>query len=231
MSERVFVFVDESGNHTRTDLYVVSGCWCFTTYTDVNRVLQPTKNRLSDNVVHDADGPSIGREIKGAEMGHRKLDSAFAYLRKVGGMDGSITTTGLPWDDSCPIRFTTCELDSDLGTELARTYLGEGRSHVTSQVVGLVTLVSPLLRLESLSHRPIDSFHVVLDSETWRRPSRKVRGLLDGLDGVPEVEFECFDSESVPGIQLADVAAHVRRQRLRNGNCERASEALDEMRL
>lgn len=131
MSERAFVFVDESGSHTRTDLYVVSGCCCLSTYTDVNRILQPTKNRLSDNVVHDADGASIGREIKGAEMSHRKLDSTFAYLRKIGGMDGSITTSRLPWDDDSPIRFVTCELDSDLGAELARTYLGEGRSSVT----------------------------------------------------------------------------------------------------
>lgn len=231
MSERVYLFVDESGRHTDPDLYVVTGCWCLTPFTDVNRILRPTKNRLSDNIIYPDDGPSSGREIKGTKTDHRKLDSALMYLRKIGDLDKTITSTALPWDARYPIRFTTYELDSELGIELAREYLSEGRSHFTTQVIGLLSVVSPLLRLGSHHHEPIDSFHVILDDNTWKTPGRKVRNFLGAIDPDLDVEFSPFDSKSVPGLQLADVVAHARRQWLRNGNCARASAALNEMRL
>jgi hypothetical protein len=230
MSDRVYVFVDESGNHTRRDCYVVAGCWCASTYTDPTHVLQPTRNRLSDNVLYDGVGPSSGREIKGTRSSDRKLDSAMKYLRKVVEADKTIRTTSGPWSESQPLRFTTFDIYSALSEQIARRYLGEGRTHTTTQLIGLATVLTPIFRSGTGNSGPSE-VRVVLDADTWKRACTTLNEMLAGIERIPPVEFEIRDSKSVPGIQLSDVAAYARRKRLLEGTCKAATQVIYSLRL
>lgn len=231
MGRRLNVFVDESGNHSRPDCYIVSCCWCVTEYDDPNRVLRSTKNKISDNVIYPRDEPSPGRELKGAEITDTKLNSAFAYLRKVGKGDGTIVTAGLPWSDRQPIRFTSYESESELGSRISQDYLGEGRSEFLDQIVGLSSAISPLFRLLARHEPNIEMGHVLLDAETWKTPSEKIESLVTPIEWIPEVRFSVHDSQAVPGIQLADIAAHMRRSFIVNGDCKEGQSYLNELRL
>lgn len=64
---------------------------------------------------------------------------------------------------------------------------------------------------------PVRSFHVVLDDTTWERPRFTLSRIIDDLDWTPDVQFVTAKSHSPPGIQLADVAAFVRRKQLTGG--------------
>lgn len=230
MSDRVYVFVDESGNHTQRDCYVVTGCWCVSAYADPTNVLQPTRNRLSDNVLYDGIGPSSGREIKGTRSSERKLDSAMKYLRKVVEADKTIRTSGGPWGEDRPLRFTTFDADSKLSERITRQHLGDGRTHTTTQLIGLATVLAPILQPGVGDSSPPE-VHVILDADTWKRACTVLDEMIAGIERTPTVEFEVRDSKSVPGIQLSDVAAYARRKRLLEGTCKAATQVINTLRL
>lgn len=142
----LYVFVDESGNHTRRDCYVVTGCWCISPGSELGRILGPPKNRISDNVVFDTDGPSPGREIKGSMTSGTKLNSTFAYVRNIVDRDRTIDTRNYPWE-TFPVAFTVYDSDSDIGRGVSRQYLDESRSQIPPQLFGLSSVVSPALRI------------------------------------------------------------------------------------
>lgn len=224
------VFVDESGNHTRRDCYVVAGCWCISRGGDLERILRPTKNRISDNVVFDAEGASPGREIKGSAVSETKLNSIFAYMRNVVERDRTIDTRNYPWENF-PVAFTVYDSDSDVGKGISRRYLGEGRSHTPPQVFGLSSIISPALRIEEQHSSSIESYRIVLDAETWKRPRAQLESVVRSIDWAPSLDFTVRDTERTPGIQLADVAAHARRKRLRDGVCHEAMRYLNKLLL
>lgn len=199
-------------------------------YTDPTHVLQPTRNRLSDNVLYDGGGPSSGREIKGTRSSERKLDSAMKYLRKVVEVDKTIRTTGGPWGENRPLRFTTFDIYSKLSERITRRYLGEGRTHTTTQLIGLAAVLTPIFQPEA-GDSSSSEVRVVLDADTWRRACTVLDEILADIERTPTVEFEIRDSKSVPGIQLSDVAAYARRKRLLEGTCKAATQVIDSLRL
>lgn len=219
MGRRVYLYVDESGNHSRTDCYTVAGCWCISDYDTPTAVLKPTVRRLKADVL----GSEKQGEIKGEKLDTSTLDSIFRYIPAAVTRDETLHTYNLPWGRNQPVGYTIYESDSDLGKCVSETYLGESRSGTTPQLLALISVVSPLLRMKGPDHAPIESRHVVLDATTWERPRFKLSTLLDGIDWVPEIQFETRRSHSVPGIQLADVAAHFRRRYLMDGTVEYTS--------
>lgn len=231
MSDRIYVFVDESGSHVRQDCYVITGCWCATSYTDPTSILQPTRNRLSDNVFYEDSGPSPGREIKGSRSDEAKLNSAFAYLRKIVERDKTIRSNGVLAEANHPLGFTTFAIDSELGERFTRRYLGEGRTYTTIQVIGLMSMLTPLIRLGSQTPNTSLEARVILDAETWTRPSAIASEMIDAHELAPETTFETHDSTAVPGIQLSDIAAYSRRLRLLDGKCRVATEILSSLEL
>lgn len=227
----LYIFIDESGNHTTEGSFVVAACWCMTEYDDPNRILRPTKNKISDNVVFDSDGASPGRELKGTVIGHPKLNSVMTYLRNISSNDSTILTNRTPWRAEHPVRYTVYETDAELSDGFANGYLGEGRRQYTAQIIALLSVLSPLLRLEDWYGDSIDEYRVLLDAETWETPSTTAGSIFRGLSWAPDIHFSTYESHEVPGIQLADIAAHSRRRRLQFGDCLAASRVLDELRL
>lgn len=226
MGNRIFVFVDESGLHTQPDSYVVAALWCLSGYADTSKVLEPTRNRVSNAI-----GGIPGGEIRGSDMGETTLDSVLRYFPKVLGEDDSVRTHPVPWATDCPVAYTVYDSDGDINDRLTETYLGEGRSKEPAQLVGLASVVSPLLCLLERMSAEVESSHVVLDAKTWERPSHTLRTMLDGIERAPECRFVTRDSRTIPGIQFADVAANARRRRLYRGKCVVGSNTVDSLRL
>lgn len=226
----LYLFVDESNTHTSPGQYVVAGFWCISPYGRSTDVARATVDRLKSDVGGLADG-----ELKGAAMEETKLNSVFAYLRNAArGMrfeDGSLKTGDVPWSGSAPFAFSTYDSDGTVVTTLSREYLGEHSDGTPPQVLALALLVTPMLYLTARTTLPIDERRVVLDAKTWDRPSYKLRKIIEKADDVPDVSFTTRDSDAVPGIQLADVAANLRRRQLGKGDCEAGAEALNELRV
>jgi len=216
MGRQVYLYVDESGNHSQTDCYTVAACWCVSEYDDPTAVLKPTIRRLKANVLDDEERG----ELKGERLDTGTLRSIFWRIPPIVAEDGTIDVYNLPWGRDQPVGYTIYDSDSDLGKRVSESYLGETRSGTTPQLLALVSLVSPLLRMDGADHAPIESRSVILDATTWERPRFKLSRLLDGIDWAPEIHLETRRSHTVPGIQLADLAAHFRRRYLMDGTIE-----------
>lgn len=216
MGRRVYLYVDESGNHSRRDCYTVAACWCISGYDTPTEVLKPTIRQLKADVLHDEEQG----ELKGERMETSTLHSIFQYIPAAVADDETVHTYNLPWGRNQPVGYTIYDADSDLGKRVSENYLGETSSGTTPQLLALVSIVSPLLRMEGPDHAPIESRHVVLDATTWEQPRFKLRGLLNTIDWAPEIHLETRQSHTTPGIQLADLAAHFRRRYLIDGTIE-----------
>lgn len=218
MGRRLYLFVDESGNHSQRDCYTVAACWCVTEYDDPNAILKPTVRRIQADIVGEE-----GAELKGEEMDAQTLTSTFQYMVGILTDDETIDAFNLPWGSGRAIGYTLYDSDSDLGIAISEEYLGESRSGTTPQLLALASVVSPLLRMDGPDHAPIDSRHVLLDATTWERARHKLSRILDQIEWVPEIFFETRHSHTTPGIQLADLAAHLRRRYIvgsADGNAE-----------
>ncbi|WP_135853455.1 DUF3800 domain-containing protein [Halorussus salinus] len=226
MGRRLYVFVDESGNHSRRDCYVVAGCWCLTDVTKSSAVLKPTKRKLASWLSSDGDG-----ELKGERFDDETLAHVFSTLRKAITDDESIDQYDHPWDVRSPVAYTLYDSESDLGRSIAERHLGESGTGTTPQVIALASVIAPLFRLGERVNAPIRSYHVVLDDTTWERPRLTVSRMVENIDWMPHVQFATAKSHSTPGIQLADIAAFVRRQQLTAGAPGRASRDLNDLRL
>ncbi|PGF15605.1 hypothetical protein CP556_05355 [Natrinema sp. CBA1119] len=158
------------------------------------------------------------------------LNSTFAYMRNIFDQDQTIDTQDYPWTDF-PVAYTIYDSDSDIGRGLAQQYFGQGRSQTPAQLIGLSSIISPVLRLGDQISASIERYRRVLDAETWVRPRSQLESIVQSLDWVPAVDFTIRDSEQTPGIQLADIAAYSRRKRLQDGDCHEAMRYLHKLLL
>lgn len=223
---RLYVFVDESGNHSQPDCYVVAGCWCLTDITKPSQVLKSTKRKLVSWLLNDE-----GAELKGEQFDAETLAHVFTSLRDAITKDDSIDQYDHPWDASSPIAYTLYDSDSELGRAITERHLGESGTGTTPQVIALASTIAPLFRFADQVNAPIRSYHVVLDDTTWERPRLTLSRMMEGIDWMPDVHFVTAKSHSTPGIQLADVAAFVRRRQLLEGTPGEVHRDLNRLRL
>lgn len=226
MGRRLYVFVDESGSHSRRDCYVVAGCWCLTNVTRSSRVLKPTTRKLASWFLNDDGG-----ELKGERFDDETLGHLLSTVRNTITDDESVDQYDHPWDTNSPITYTLYDSESELGQAITERHLGESGTGTTPQVIALASVIAPLFRLDEQVNAPIRSYHVVLDDTTWERPRFILSRMIDDLDWTPDVQFVTAKSHTTPGIQLADVAAFVRRKQLTEGTPGTAHRDLNRLRL
>lgn len=223
---RLYVFVDESGNHSQRDCYVVAGCWCLTDVTKPSHVLKPTKRKLASWLLSDER-----TELKGEKFDEGTLGHVFSSIRGAVTDDDSIDQYDHPWDANSPITYTLYDSESELGNAITERHLGESGTGTTPQVIALASVIAPLFRFERQVNAPIRSYHVVLDDTTWERPRFTLSRMMDTIDRMPDVRFVTAKSHSTPGVQLADIGAFVRRQQLREGTPGTVHRDLNRLRL
>lgn len=231
MSYTGYVFVDESGNHTADDCYVVTGCYCVSSSADPSRVLQPTRDRILNYVVEGSSHSSPRKELKGTRLSSATLDSVFSLMDNAVYDDATLDTGHVPWVRESPIRFALHDLHGSLGRDILSNYMSDAESHRPIQILALAVVLNPLLWTEYRSRTRLDRYHVVLDAPTWKEATKKVEGVFETYPWIPDFEFSIGESKSIPGIQLADMAAHARRTHVMTDDCTQASRKLDELRM
>lgn len=226
----LYLFVDESNTHSPPGQYVVAGCWCLSPYERSTDVARASVDRLKSDIEGLPDG-----ELKGEALEETTLNSVFAYLRNARRddrlQDDSLATGDVPWRGSSPLAFTTYDSDSTVLEAVARAYLGEHDDGTPPQVLALASVITPMFYLPEQTTVAIDERRVVLDAKTWERPSYTLRSLIERAEVLPTLRFRTRDSDAIPGIQLADLAANLRRRQLRNGACDAGAAALNELRV
>ena len=226
-----YVFVDESGNHTADDCYVVSGCYCVSSSADPSRVLQPTRDRILNYVVEGRPQSSPQRELKGTRLSNTTLDAVFSLVDKAVHDDPTLDNGHIPWVRESPIRFALHDSHGAVGRDVLSNYVSDSESHRPIQILALAIVLNPLLWTEYRSRTRLDRYHVVLDAPAWKEATKKVEDVFETYSWIPEFEFSIGESRSIPGIQRADMAAHARRTYVMTDDCAQASRKLDKFRI
>jgi hypothetical protein len=221
------VFVDESGLPSIDEYYVVAGCWCI---SDIGPAptLNETRIDLQDLMVDLEEIPSNKTELKGTDITHKGLDVLFSSLTTMANKDGTIKGPPYPWDDdSTPIQFTYAEVDAGVGREAFTEFGHDLNTPKLLQSMLLLSILRPVLYGSNLDESLYDRVRVILDSKTWEQAKQT----LEDAGRASELIFETDDSHKVPGIQLADLAAHVRRKKRKGTTYETADSTLDRLEL
>lgn len=223
----LYVFVDESGLPSVDEYYSVAGCWCI---SDIGPAptLNETRIALQDLMVDLREMPADSTELKGTNLSNEGLDILFSSLTKMANKSGTTSGSPYPWnDDSTPIKFTYAEVDAGVGREAFTEFGHDLDTPKLLQSMLLLSILRPVLYGSNLDESVYDRVKVILDSETWEQ----ARQTLEDAGRASELIFETQESHKVPGIQLADLAAHVRRNKRKGTTYENADSALDRLEL
>jgi len=241
MQRSLYVFVDESGNVSSDEYYVVAGSWCISTQSNTSRILEPTVGSLRSTANAARERSGAISELKGSQLHPDVLGDVLSCLEQSPPYeDSSIEQQRLPWVISYPIRFTLHDMNPNLGIDVLEEILdgstrfdaGTASHPVALQTLALATILNPVFQSSFLDLSQITEVNVVLDAEVWETP---VEHLKECLDTVSELQspmaFETRDSEKTPGVQIADLAAYSWGRHLRRGDCGKGVAHIDRLRM
>lgn len=233
MSNTLYVFVDESGNPTDGDYYVVAGSWCVSNRDRPTELLLPTVESLrniADSQLRDLE---LGGELKGSELPPGVIETLISTLTETSYEDTTITKNYLPWGQAAPIRHSIHEVNPDLGLEMLDNIFGtESKSPMTLKTMALASVLNPLFADAQLDDDRLGDVHVVLDADVWQNPVGELKRGLGLLDSdVPDVEFTTAASDDIPGLQIADLTAYSWARELRQGDCSQAARSIHDYRF
>lgn len=239
MTRYLYVFVDESGNPSRDECYVVAGAWCVSDEPNSSRTLQSAVDSLTSTANAVRESSKTISELKGSKL---STDVLLSLIHTLDGTpaydDPTLEHQWLPWSDSRPLRVTIHDLNPDLGIEILKetlggSDLGAGSSHPEAlQTLALATVLNPLLQEEMIDLAGIDRVKVVLDAEVWQGPKERIQACLNVVGPLPgNLSFETRDSVRTPGLQVADLVAYTWGRQLRAGDCASGVARLNDLRL
>lgn len=221
----LYVCVDESGRADEGSCYSVAGCW-FVSKRRPGNALDRTKDKLVSTMFGDASG--VG-ELKGSKAKSDDLNDGISYLRSVVYDDDSIEQSLTPWSMSMPVGFSIVAFTPNTITETVSGYVDRLNRPRVIQSFALNAILKPLVHPEQLNvDPPIDAVRVLLDSTTWDQPANDYA--CSSVQDAP-LDLETRDSQSVPGIQLADLAAYAWRRNYTSGDCGTAAGVLHDLRF
>ncbi len=223
----LYVFVDESGLPSVDEYYAVAGCWCISAIGPAP-TLNETRIDLQNLMIDLREIPADRTELKGTDISKKGLDVLFSSLTRIANQNGTTSDPPYPWHDgSTPIQFTYAEVDAGVGREAFTEFGHDLDTPKLLQSMLLLSILRPLLYGSDLDENVYDRVKVILDSETWEQ----ARQTLEDAGRASEFIFETHESHKVPGIQLADLAAHVRRKKRKGTTYENADSTLDRLEL
>lgn len=222
MSEDLHIFVDESGDYAHGDRYVVAACWCISH----NKPRHIFDNARANLVKHLQDGYGYEKkikELKGNQLPNEHLRSIMDTFEQYVRQDGTVEGPPYPWKEmGQPFRYSTDSFRPGPCKEILMNHMSEVDAPGALQRLSLISVLSPLSISDQIDTSHIDNVNLILDAEVWKQPARDVLQVID-LPNNTEVNFSTRDSENIPGIQIADIAAYTRARRLRYGDCHSAS--------
>jgi hypothetical protein len=208
--EYLYVAVDESGTMANDEHFEVAACW-YMSDKPPRAALKHTQESIQTQLEDTGSLPEGEREIKGKNLTSDGLDHLFGCLRDSGFEDSTVANNELPLGEASPVAYSFSGTDTDI----ARTVLnGGGRGTSAEESIRallLLSVLNPLLYHGQFGDVDRDSVQVLLDSPVWQNAKERIESSQKVSDRA--VEFEIWDSEKVPGIQFADVAANARFKR------------------
>lgn len=227
--------MDESGNHSQDDYFVVAGCWGISDRSKPTEVFDPTVQRLSSLATQARGGDPIS-ELKGSQLSPDILEALLQTLLEDAVDDQTLRQDQQLWQRNLPFRYSiTCTqplvlteiLSDEIGNEL------QAMEAVKSTM--LLSVIDPVFRTGRLTALTVDKVVVVLDSEMWQSPAKSLKRAIARTDDIDEpavcdpteIQFKTVDSVQAPGIQLADLAAYSWARYLREGDYSVAVETIN----
>lgn len=230
----LYVFVDESGNHSQGDYYTLAGIWCPSHRSSASRVLEPTGDRLLEQANRASDGKSFS-ELKGARLRPDLLNRLIANIERYGYDDKTVSHSPSPWANQQPFRCTLHDAHPKLAKSIISDVIGdELNAPEVLQTLSLATILDPAFDTERIDMSQINTVEIVLDATTWERSKQRMEHGLEVLDSQSSsvnFEFSIVDSKSTPGVQIADLIAYSWARYQREGDCKEAVRTIHSMRF
>jgi hypothetical protein len=130
---------------------------------------------------------------------------------------------------SIPVGFSLVAFTPETISETVADYVDDLDLPRIVQSFALDAVLKPLVHPEQLQiGESIDAVTVLLDSTTWKQPASDYAS--NSVQDT-ELSLETRDSQSVPGIQIADLAAYAWRRNYTDGDCGTAAGVLHDLRF
>lgn len=224
----LYIAIDESGNHSRDECYVVAGCWHVSPRTNPQNVLASTKDKLLQSLQVYRRNRTQFNELKGQAIRPEKLGWLIDELRTIVYEDNSLDYEYTPWQLSIPVGYTISVMNSELFRKGTDGLDGRLTPLELMQVTALSSVLTPLTAGRPLLDlRAIDEIRVIPDASTWDTASEFVESRMNASN----MSFETRDSTKTPGIQLTDLAAYAWHRNVTKGDCGTATGLLHDLRF
>jgi len=115
----LYIFVDESGNHSQGSDYTLAGTWCFSERNRPEKVLNRTKDRLLQSI--DEAGAS---ELKGASLTTSQLNNIIPTANDFAYDDDTVCYEE-QWIGKTPIGTTVHTVDPSAAQTVIKNTTGE----------------------------------------------------------------------------------------------------------
>ncbi|MFC7082185.1 hypothetical protein [Halorussus caseinilyticus] len=199
MAEKLYIFVDESGHHSRGEHYTVASCWCLSKNSPQN-VLNNARRELT-RYISNTDGFGEVGELKGTQLPKDKIGSFLETFERFIYDDGTVADPPYPWQDSRPLRCSYHDCNPELGKQILSKYMPEVDAPGALQRLALARILSPLTDADTIDLETVSEIHLVPDAHVWETPADEVCELLEDNDG-PAIEMETRDSSQTPESKL-----------------------------
>lgn len=220
---RLLIFIDESGTTSETEHNLtLASAWCVpTTKEGYQSVLRFTADEAKAEIRQTTG--SWPNEIHFSSGLMRCVDTIFEKVVASSYQDNSIHRNDLPWTGK-PLAYRTVAYCPKI--EFSLKGYDKNTFHKNLRARGIISLLMPLL---SHNGRPNIEASVILDANVWGEAVSICRECLNGPLSANSVAvtFSCEDSNRVPGLQIADLAAGIVRHHLIDGTCNEAFKSLD----
>ncbi|MFH5800436.1 DUF3800 domain-containing protein [Haladaptatus sp. CMAA 1911] len=223
----LYVGIDESGNHSQDDCYVVAGCWYVSDRTEPQNVLAATKDKLLNSLREMTDAQKQKKELKEASMHPEQIEALLGEFQGHIYEDNSIVQNRLPWSMSYPAGFTVHTMESGLFRSAFSDYNGRFSELELMQISAVSSVLNPVFQDGIMELDGIDRIRVFFDATTWTTVGNHIDQFIDD----PRFEFATANSQAVPGIQFADLASYSWGRNLRKGDCAGAVSLLHNLRV
>lgn len=225
----LYVAVDESGTVTSDEQFEVAACW-YISNKEPRAALNETRLSIQGQLEDTGYLPDGKDEIKGKDLTPEGLDHLFSCLRQTAFKDETILRGRLPFGStSSPIAYSFTGTDTDLARDVLNGDRQATSVEESIRALLLLSVLNPLLYHGQFRNVDRDRVRVLLDASVWEN----ARSRISNSNKISNfsISFEIWESEKVPGIQFADVAANARFKRHDGKDFQNAHEDLSKLSL
>jgi len=228
MTDDLYIFVDESGHHSRGEYYTVASCWCLSNNSPQN-IFDNARAGLSRHIENICGFDNVD-ELKGSQLPKQHLGSFLERFEELVYEDGTVRNPPYPWRADIPFRCSYHSCNPELGKRILSQYMTEADAPRVLQRLALANILRPLTDGNAVDLGRIDEIHLVPDAEVWKTPANEICDLLGEIKDV-RIDVETRDSSHTPGIQIADLIAYSWRSYTKDCSCEDAATFVDNRHL